>query len=206
MKDCLEKKIPKTIKDFSTWQISRRNFIKNTMAVGMLSQIPLMESCTNEVSKTSLKDKQLNLVISVQNILFPRDENGPGAADVNADKYLIWVLSDERIAPDDKQYVIDGIRWLNESAEETHSKKYLKLTKKKQVNLIQSISKTNWGESWLSVMLTFIFEAMVSDPIYGFNSDAIGWNWIQHQAGIPRASKDLIYDEIFTTLQKRQYG
>ncbi len=206
MKNSIEKTIPKTIKDFTTWQISRRSFIRNTIAVGTISQISLLESCTDEFSNKTLNDKQLNLVISVQNILFPRDENGPGAIDFNADKYLLWVLNDKRIADDDKQYVINGIGWLNESAQETYSKKYLKLTKKEQVNLIQSISKTNWGESWLSVMLTFIFEAMVSDPIYEFNSNEIGWSWIQHQAGIPRASKELMYDEIFTTLQNRQYG
>jgi len=206
MKNTTEKTIPKSIKDFSTWQISRRSFIRNSIAVGSLSQVAFLESCTNINSKTILSEKQLMLIISVQNILFPQDENGPGAADFHADKYLLWVLSDERIAQDDKQYVLDGIRWVNESAEETKSKKYLQLTKKEQVTLVQSISKTNWGESWLSVILTYIFEAMISDPIYGFNTEEAGWKWLDYTAGIPRASQSLKYDDIFTTLQNRQHG
>ena len=128
MKNIVEKTIPKTIKDFATWQISRRNFIQNAIAVGALSQIGFLESCTNNNSKTVLNDRKLALIISVQNILFPPDKNGPGAIDFNADKYLLWVLSDKRIAKDDRQYVLDGIRWLNESAKEKHAKKYLKLT------------------------------------------------------------------------------
>lgn len=203
MKNSIEKTIPKTIKDFTTWQISRRSFIRNAIAVGTISQISLLESCSDEFSNKTLNDKQLNLVISVQNILFPRDENGPGAIDFNADKYLLWVLNDKRIADDDKQYVINGIRWLNESAQETYSKKYLKLTKKEQVVLIQKISKTNWGESWLAVLLTYVFEAMISDPIYGFNKEEIGWKWLEHNPGYPRPSELLMYDEIFATTQNK---
>lgn len=203
MRNSIEKTIPKSLKEFTTWQISRRNFIKNSLAVGVLSQVSFIQSCTNEFSKTILSDKKLKVVISVQNILFPKDENGPGAFDFNAHKYLLWILSDKRIAKDEKQYIIDGIRWINEASEENYATKYLNLSKKEQVNLIQIIVKTNWGESWLSVLLTFIFEAMISDPIYGFNTDEIGWKWLQHQAGYPRASKELMYDNIFATLQNQ---
>jgi len=206
MKNTVEKTIPKSIKDFSSWQVSRRSFLRNALAVGALSQVAFLESCADKNSKTILSDKQLNLIISVQNILFPQDKNGPGAADFHADKYLLWVLSDERIAQGDKQYVLAGIKWVNESAEETHSKKYLQLTKKDQVSLVQTISKTNWGESWLSVILTFIFEAMISDPIYGFNTEEVGWKWLEHSVGLPRASQLLKYDDIFTTVQNKQYG
>lgn len=201
MKNSIEKTIPKSLKEFTTWQISRRNFLKNSLAVGVLSQVSFIQSCTDEFSKTILSDKQLKIIISVQNILFPKDKNGPGAFDFNSHLYLLWVLSDKRIAKDEKQYIVDGIRWINETSEENYATKYLNLSKKEQVNLIQTIVKKNWGESWLSVLLTFIFEAMISDPIYGFNKDEIGWKWLQHQAGYPRASKELMYDNIFATLQ-----
>ena len=204
MKNSTEKTIPRTMKEFSTWQISRRNFLKNTIAVGVMSQVAFMQSCEDETSNAILTDKQLKLIISVQNILFPKDKNGPGAIDFNAHHYLQWVLSDIRIASDEKQYIIDGIRWLNETAKENYSKIYLKLSKKEQVEIIQSISRINWGESWLSVLLTFIFEAMISDPIYGFNTDENGWKWLEHQAGYPRATQLLKYDEIFTTVQNSQ--
>lgn len=202
MKNIEEKIIPRSIKEFTNWQISRRNFVKSTLALGVLSQTLVLESCVDtSISGFILSEKQLNILISVQNILFPKDKNGPGAIDFNAHKYLVWALTDKRVDPDENQYIINGLKWVNETAEEEYSKQFLKLSKEQQVRLIHTISKTNWGESWLSVMLTFIFEAMISDPIYGFNTDEIGRKWLEHRAGLPSPTKDLMYDRIFTTVQ-----
>lgn len=197
-------KIDKRIKEYSQLSISRRRFLKGTLAVGAMSQIVFLQSCVNEILPPNdiLTKKQYQTVITVQNILFPKDKNGPGASDFNAHEYLIWVLSDNRLDPEDNQYIIDGIRWIEESAEEHYSKSFLKLSESKQEELILKVSKENWGESWLSVILNFIFEAMISDPLYGFNNDSIGWKWLDHQVGNPRPTKELLYDKIFKTVQK----
>jgi len=194
--------IPRTIKEYSKWEISRRNFIKNSLAIGALSQMTLLQSCiNNETEKTAILNKnQLHIAVAVQNIIFPKDINGPGAIDFNADKYLLWVLSDRRIPKDEKDYIIKGLKWVDETAQEEESKKFLKLSKKEQVHLIHTISKTGWGESWLSVMLTFVFEAMISDPIYGFNKNEIGRKWLGHVAGYPIPTKENMYDAIFETV------
>lgn len=202
MKFIEDKIIPKTIKEFTNWQISRRNFVKSTLALGTLSQVGFLQSCTDQISNSILSTKQLDLLISVQNILFPKDKNGPGASGFNAHNYVLWVLNDKRIDPDENNYIIKGLKWVNETAEEDYEKKFLKLSKKEQVKLIETISKTSWGESWLSVMLTLIFEAMISDPIYGFNTDGIGKKWLEHEAGFPRPTTDTMYDQIFTTVAK----
>jgi len=205
MKIIADKKIPKTIKDFTTWQVSRRAFIKSSLAVSAWSQMSFLQSCINDTSNTSILDTtQLKIVITVQNILFPKDKNGPGAIDFNADKYLLWVLADKRVDPDENDYIINGLKWINETAKEEKSDTFLNLSKKEQVALIQNIATKDWGESWLSVMLTFIFEAMISDPIYGFNKEGVGWKWLRHQVGFPQPTKDLRYDEIFKTVQKQQ--
>ena len=193
--------IPRTVKDALNWQASRRNFIKNSLAIGALTQMSVLQSCINNEYDTSvLNKKQMAIAISVQNILFPKDENGPGAIDFNADKYLLWVLLDKRIPKDENQYIINGLKWVDETAQEEMSERFLKLSKKEQVQLIHTVSKMGWGESWLSVMLTFIFEAMISDPIYGFNKDEIGRKWLGHVAGFPRPTKENRYDEIFETV------
>ena len=198
--------IPRNIKNFTSWEVSRRSFIKNALAIGALSQMTLLQSCINKDDNADLvlSKKQLTIASSIQNILFPKDELGPGAIDFNADKYLLWVLSDTRLDPDENQYIIDGLNWVNETAEEEKQSSFLKLSKKEQVQLIQSISQKGWGKSWLSVMLTFIFEAMISDPIYGFNTTGIGWKWLNHQVGLPRPTKELRYDEIFDTVSSEK--
>lgn len=202
MKLIEEKIIPRQIKNFTSWEVSRRSFMKNVLAIGVLSQMTFLQSCINKDVDTDLvlNKKQLAIATSVQNILFPKDALGPGAIDFNADKYLLWVLSDTRLDPDENQYIVNGLKWVNETAEEEMQAPFLKLSKKEQVQLIQIVSQKSWGESWLSVMLTFIFEAMISDPIYGFNTDGVGWKWLNHQVGLPRPTKELRYDEIFDTV------
>jgi len=206
MKNKIEKYIPKSIKDYRSWEVSRRNFVKSSLALGALAQLGIFSGCETDFSKSNqvLNTKQLDLVIAVQNILFPKDVNGPGAIDFNAHKYLVWVLSDTRLDPDENNYVINGLKWLEETAQEENNQAFLQLTKKEQVALIHHISTTNWGESWLSVMLTLIFEAMISDPIYGFNKNEIGREWLQHEAGFPRPTKETRYDEIFNLVKNNK--
>lgn len=197
-------KINKRVKDFSQLQISRRKFLKGAFAISAMSQVALLQSCVKDIvpSNDILTNQQFQIIIAVQNILFPKDNNGPGAFELNSHEYLIWVLSDKRLDPEDNQYIIDGIRWVNESAEEDFSKEFLKLSEPDQEKLINMISKKSWGESWLSVILNFIFESMISDPIYEFNKEAVGWKWLDHQVGYPRPTNDTRYDEIFKTIQK----
>ena len=183
---------------------SRRRFIKGLAAAGAVSQLGFLQSCVKEFIPPgdTLSKKQYNILIRVQNILFPKDDLGPGAFDFNAHEYLLWVLEDERIDPDDRQYLINGIDWTAETADENFSRPFLDLSKKKQEDLIGFMTTQDWGESWLSSILTYIFEAMISDPLYGFNTDGLGWKWLEHQVGYPRPDKAHLYDRIFTTVQK----
>lgn len=169
-----------------------------------MAQIPAIK-LVGQVQKTSksiLSNYQLLIVNSVQEILFPDDENGPGAADINASDYLIWVLSDTEKDPDEVQYIINGIGWVDETAEEEYSKKYFDLSQNEREHLIAIISKEAWGESWLSVILTFIFEALLCDPQYGGNPESIGWKWLEHNPGQPRPKGELLYPEVLNIIRK----
>jgi len=196
------KYIPKPRK-IQSWEISRRNFIKSSVALAILSQLSVLESCTKDfVENSVLNKKQFKTLFIVQNILFPEGGYGPAAKDFNAHLYLIWVLQDPNILEEDKQYVLDGIKWVHETAQEECQQDFLQLNSAKQEALVQLIATKNWGENWLSYMLTLIVEAMVSDPIYGFNTNAIGVKWLEHQYGIPRPNNQTKYPEIFKTVAK----
>lgn len=194
----VKRKVPDSIKNQEYWQESRRSFVRTIFLAGISTQIPLLQSCYNNsmVEDAILPKGSLSIVRDVQNILFPSDQFGPGALEFKADKYLIWVLSDKRLDPDEQQYIINGIGWVDETAKEEYSKRFTALNSSEKEQLIAGISKENWGESWLSVMLTFIFEAMFADPLYGSNPDGIGWQWLEHNPGYPRPIEALIYDNI----------
>lgn len=185
------------------WQLSRKKFLGGIFMAGLFANLPVKSVLSKGVAETDiLTSTQLLIVSSVQKILFPSDDNGPGAYDVMADKYLLWVLSDDRIDPEEKEYVIDGIGWVDETAEEIFSKKYSELSESERVKLVDDIAKEKWGRSWLGVILTFVFEALLSDPQYGGNTNEIGWDWLQHNPGFPRPTKPLLYPEILKTVSK----
>lgn len=195
--------IPDKIKNIETWQLSRKKFIGSIFMAGILSNLPSIALAKKTISETDkLSPKQLSIIISVQSILFPSDNNGPGAYDVMADKYLLWVLSDVRMDPEEIEYIVNGADWVDETAEENFSKNYIKLSQSEKETLIAEISHEKWGRSWLGVILTFIFEALLSDPQYGGNPDEIGWKWLKHNPGYPRPNKPLLYPEILTTVSK----
>ena len=182
--------------------MSRRNFIGGMLAAGAIVSSPQIKAISF-VTGDYLNENQLLLIKTIQEILFPSDGEGPGAKDIMADRYLLWVLSDERLDPEERDYIILGISWVEETAEEEYSQSFNKLSQTEKENLIDLISKESWGRSWLGVILNFIFEALLSDPQYGGNPDGIGWQWLNFNAGNPRPSKPLLYPEIVTTIRKR---
>ncbi len=176
------------------------------MAFGVLSQIPLTWSCSSfsENKNAVFNGKQVKMVQIIQQILFPDDGFGPGATQLKADRYLEWVLSDSRMDPDDKEYIFKGFKWVDETADENFKSSFLLLNAQQQQQLIRDISRTDWGESWLSIILTYILEALLADPQYGGNPEGKGWKWLGHYPGYPRPTKELLYGNILNTL-KIQY-
>lgn len=199
-----KKIVPKPFCDIDKWQWSRKQFIRSMVIGGVATQLPFSKLIGQfqKNDKPILTTDQLSILRSVQGILFPKDEFGPGATDINADTYLLWVLADPQKDPDEIEYIINGIGWVDETAGEEYSTAFVELPKNDREQLIALISRTNWGESWLSVILTFIFEALLSDPQYGSNPDGIGWKWLNHNPGLPRPTNELLYPKILTTIRE----
>jgi len=193
------------------WDLSRRNFVKFALATGILSQVPLATSCINQNDldeKTITIDGvdysiELQVIRDVQDILLPKDELGPGALDLKSDIYLIWVLNDNRLDPWDNEYIIKGFKKLNNASKDQFSKRFTKLSRKNQEELIERVSLMDWGQSWLSKMLTLIFESMFANPNYGSNPEGIGWKWLNHQAGWPQPKQEQIYPNILESIEHR---
>ncbi len=200
-KDYHQKELKFGKKETNSANISRRKFMGSIIVGSTAATLLSTKLFGNSfVDNTVLSDSKLKLISSVQNMLFPSDGNGPGAHDVLADKYLLWVLSDARKDPEEKNYIINGIGWVEETSNETFSMSYNELTQVQKENLITLISKEKWGKSWLGEILNYIFEALLSDPQYGSNPDSIGWKWLKHNPGFPRPTKILIYPDIIKTV------
>lgn len=190
---------------------TRRSFVKTTLAASLLSVVPFTSSCLTKVEtdyKTLRLDGKdysidLNFIRAVQNILFPKDELGPGALELKSDHYLLWTLNDQRLDPWEGEQILKGFTKLNKSSNKQFGKNFINLKQTQQEDLIARIALIDWGQTWLSRMLTIIFESMYANPNYGSNPNEIGWKWLHHKAGYPQPNKDQIYPTIFTTVNRK---
>jgi len=187
-------------------RFSRRSFLTHsTKAAAGLSILPglaFLTSCDQQPAKqqqTLSQQEPWNTFAAVQQILFPDDDNGPSAKDLNATAYLKFILDANDTDSEDREFILKGISWLNQLSQTEHKQNFTELNSKQQPIIIHKIAKSSSGERWLSLLLLYIFEALLTDPAYGANPNGIGWQWLEHQPGFPSPSQDKIYPE----LQKR---
>jgi gluconate 2-dehydrogenase gamma chain len=183
--------------------LKRRQFLHNSIkassGLALLPSIALFSGCEQDprlIQADIVREEPWKTFEAVQLILFPDDGNGPGAIDLNATAYLKFVLDAPDTDKEDQEFILKGVHWINELAKTHSKKKFTDNNQPQQIELIKKISKSSSGEHWLSYLLVYIFEALLSDPIYGGNPHAIGWKWLEHQAGFPRPPHDKTYIEL----------
>jgi len=175
--------------------LSRRQFIKGAGAGFLLWQIPFWQSCQKPLFKGSLSAHDQQIINSVLQILFP-SQPGPGIYDIKAEYHLNNFLTDPLIDPAEQVFIRNGIRWTDETSREKFQKNYLNLSNAEQSKLIYYLLHESWGESWVSKLLSIVFEAMLLDPVYGINTHEIGWKYVKHIPGKPRPSFHNKYPDI----------
>ena len=177
---------------------SRRDFFFQSTALA--GSLALSQTVLSKSKKNGSNLKQPWLTISeVQNHLFPRvghlTEKGssPSANDINAIGYLQLILNTPDADPDEREFVIKGTTWLDGMANNMIGKPFIKLNKDERERVLRKISESESGESWLSTLLRYIFEALLTDPVYRGNTNQVGWQWLEHQPGFPRPSANKKY-------------
>lgn len=163
--------------------MSRRLFIGSSLALGMGALFYFNKS---QSSKIIVFENQIQVLLHSSYHLFPHSKLGPGAIDISISSYLAQVLKDERILEEDRAYFLKGAKWLEESAYEEYDNSFLNLNTLEKENLLQKISKQKWGENFIYTSLSYIFEALLSSPVYGSNKNELGWKWLEHSAGFPQ--------------------
>jgi gluconate 2-dehydrogenase gamma chain len=184
-------------------RLGRRTFLLRSGAAlataAALAGLPyaLRKDLTRESSFVLFSKQQRQAVRAVQMHLFPSDPDSPGAADINATAYLETAITAPGIDPDTKNTVVNGIGRLQDASRERFSVLFNNIDFEQRELLLRYLAdETRWGRAWLSLMLYYLFEALLSDPVYGGNPDEIGWRWLEHQAGFPRPPADKIYGSL----------
>jgi gluconate 2-dehydrogenase gamma chain len=181
--------------------IERRSFLANSLkaAAGMaiLPGSGFLTACSPGTSQQQLEKQQpWQTFAAVQQQLFPNDDNGPDAKNINATAYLKFVLDHKDTDPDDREFIVNGIDWLDELCLKQFNNRFSACNSTQQQNSLSQIAKSDPGERWLSYLLLLIFEALLSDPVYGANPDGVGWQWLEHQPGFPRPPTNKRYMDL----------
>jgi len=183
--------------------LERRRFLhessKAAAGLALLPSITMFTACdqTPQVSQSQIiQHEPWTSLAAVQLILFPADGNGPSAMDVNATAYLKFVLDAPDIDQADRAFILKGIDWLNQLSQKKTKKLFIDNHESQQNNLIAQIANSSSGEKWLSFLLLYIFEALLTDPAYGANPNGIGWQWLEHKPGFPHPPTNKIYTEL----------
>ena len=184
--------------------LNRRAFLRQTGAAALLlgligtkpSVVVAVDKFEDEtvINEEGFSVHAQAVVEAVQMQLFPDDGDGPSALDLNAFRYLTWALEDpDNKADGDKAFILQGVGWLEELAKSTQGESFIKLGAREQDLVLKQISKSGAGENWLSLLLYYLLESLTLDPVYGGNTDGIGWQWLEHQPGFPRPVEGKTY-------------
>ena len=133
-----------------------------------------------------MSEAQWQEIAAVQSHLFPKEENAPGAVDINALGYLQWVLSDPALEPGDRLFFKTGLNKLQGIllAERKHS--FTVLNNRQKEKILRKLEQDTEGRAWITELLHYLFEALLTDPVYGGNPEGIGWKWLGHYPGFRR--------------------
>jgi gluconate 2-dehydrogenase gamma chain len=133
----------------------------------------------------------------VQEHLFPSEAEAPGASDINATAYLKAMLDLPDAVPEEKALIMDGAGWINlETANTFAGKTFADLNEDDREATLQRIAGSGAGQHWVLLLLYYIVEALLSDPVYGGNPGGIGWRWLKHTPGFPQPTAGSRYFEL----------
>ncbi len=145
---------------------------------------------------TGLDQPPWPAIAAIHDHLFPDDDNGPSARDIDATAYLRALLDDPDFDAEEARFIRKGAGWLDDLAMKRGGSPFAKLDTATRERVVTEVAASGPGERWLSTLITYLFEALLSDPIYGGNPDGIGWQWLHHQPGFPRPEAGQTYREL----------
>lgn len=138
-------------------------------------------------------EDQKHTLSAVQEHLLPHESDSPGAVDINATAYLEMVLNQPGFDPEIRDFIADGLTRLIHFNKENQQPRFEAMNVQEQENTLAAVQDLSWGQTWTSLLLLYLFEALLSDPVYGGNPDGIGWAWLDHTPGLPRPLESTRY-------------
>jgi gluconate 2-dehydrogenase gamma chain len=193
-----DKQVPASVLAKQEHLNARRRFLAacaGTAALPLMNAVParaVANAVEGEAATWQAREPWRTLA-AVQEHLFPSDAEAPGARQINATQYLKNVIDHHGIEQSEKDFIQNGVKWLNGIARETYAASFIELNAAEKEKTLRKVAQSRAGENWLSTLLTYLIEALLTSPVYGGNPNGVGWKWLEHQPGFPQPPANKVY-------------
>jgi gluconate 2-dehydrogenase gamma chain len=179
------------------WEQSRRSFLRSaiigSVGISFLSFPSCIFSPNSWDGKGIFTQNEMSTLYHLQLAIFPNDGNGPSAEDCRALDYFMWCLTEANTPPKDIDYLVNGLKNITQAIVAIEPTATDQISTERWNTILPELCTTYAHKDWLSKLTTLIFEAVLLDPVYGGNVNEIGWEWLEHQPGIPRPTSTTKY-------------
>ncbi len=175
--------------------LSRRRFLTRMGAVAAGTLLPGVAAALRG-GEAAAEEGPWPTLAAVQEHLFPSEPHAPGAREIRAPAYLRAMLQAPDMDADERRFILQGPVWLDDLARAREGAVFLRLDEAARERLLRQVAASEAGENWLSLLLLYLFEALLAAPAYGGNPDGIGWKWLGHQPGFPLPDDRTLYWEL----------
>lgn len=179
-------------------KLSRRQLLKSAAGTSTLAVLPFSQlSFAGKQDIESILNAEPWLTLdAVLNHLLPVSNKGISAKEIQATYYLYQLVDQQPTAADEVEFIYKGVDWLNGYSQKKTNQAFNLLSKADKETILRDISRSTAGDNWISMLISNIYEAMLSPPSYGGNPDGVGWKWLEHQAGFPLPKSGERYFEL----------
>lgn len=176
-------KTPKWLDD----KLSRRQLLKSAAGTSALAILPFsqLSFAQQKNIEATLNAEPWLTLDAVLNHLLPVSEQGVSAKDIQATYYLYQLVHQQPTTADEIEFIYKGVGWLNGYSQKKTDEMFISLKQSEKETMLRDISRSTAGDNWIAMLISNIYEAMLSPPSYGGNPNGVGWKWLEHQAGFP---------------------
>jgi len=174
--------------------MSRRDMLKRLgAALGVATILPLPAAtrarAQSAVAETfiSFTPAEAETVRAIVARLIPADENGPGALEARADRYIDRALAGA--LKSSRGAYTTGLANVNAQAQSLKKAAFAKLSPADQDAVLTNIQQT--AGQFFNLVRTHTIQGTFSDPFYGGNADFIGWDLIGYPGARTTVSANL---------------
>lgn len=161
--------------------LTRRRFLLGLAGGSVAALFPWSAQAAPALSEA----RRWQVLDAVQRHMFPSEPDAPGAVEIKALAYLKFIFARDPDKADDRRFILQGAGWLEDMAQRLAQASFLKLDETQRERVLREVEKSEAGGNWLSLVLLYLIESLLADPVYGGNPDGVGWRWLAHTPGFP---------------------